>query len=160
MYLFLLNNSYFIAQMSQPPGLLNLELRSGINCRGLQMGALLCHPERDKYIDSYLDVSWGHVLSSISQSKISGLLHRWVNTSSRNSLAEFKSALHKTYQAQKLWKVPDPQLRDALRKSIAERVITAYRNYLKEHPELEKYIGDEASNPEVLEEMLGEIFEG
>uniref|UniRef100_A0A8R7TP36 Exocyst complex subunit Exo70 C-terminal domain-containing protein n=1 Tax=Triticum urartu TaxID=4572 RepID=A0A8R7TP36_TRIUA len=56
-------------------------------------------------MDSYLDVSWGHVLSCISQSKIPGLLHRWVNTP---SLVKFQSVFDKTYQAQKCWKVPDP----------------------------------------------------
>ncbi|KAE8768353.1 hypothetical protein D1007_60172 [Hordeum vulgare] len=108
-------------------------------------------------MDSYLDVSWGHVLSCITKSRFPGPIHCWINTS---SLAKFESAFHKMYQAQKLWKVPDPQLRDSLRRAIIERVISGYRDYLKEHPELKKHVGRESSSPEVLQAMLGELFEG
>jgi hypothetical protein len=31
---------------------------------------------------------------------------------------------------------------------------------LKEHPELQKHVEHESINPEVLEENLGELFEG
>ena len=113
--------------------------------------------EWKKYMDSYLDVSWGHVLSCIPKSRFPGPIHRWINTS---SLVKFESAFHKTYQTQKLWKVPDPQLRDELRTVITQRVVSGYRSYLEEHPELEKHVGRESSSPEVLEEMLGELFEG
>ncbi|VAH53840.1 unnamed protein product [Triticum turgidum subsp. durum] len=142
-YLFLLNNSYFVAHMlsesSSSPAYLN-ELH-------------YC----EKYMDSYLDVSWRHVLACIPKSRFPGPIHCWINTS---SLVKFELAFHKTYQTQKLWKVLDPWLRDALRRAIIERVITGYRNYLEEHSELEKHIGRESSSPEVLEEMLGELFEG
>ncbi|VAH53844.1 unnamed protein product [Triticum turgidum subsp. durum] len=151
-YLFLLNNSYFIAHVfSQSSGsfnplmsnLLTLKLAPASECR--------------KYMDSYLDVSWGHVLSCIPKSRFPGPIHRWINTS---SLVKFESAFHKTYQTQKLWKVPDPELRDALRMAITERVISGYRDYLEEHPELGKHVGCQSSSPEVLEGMLGELFEG
>ncbi|XP_037474892.1 exocyst complex component EXO70H1-like [Triticum dicoccoides] len=142
-YLFLLNNSYFVAhavsESSASPAYLN-QLH-------------YC----EAYMYSYLDVSWGHVLSCIPKSRFPGPIHCWINTS---SLVKFESAFHKTYQTQKLWKVPDPRLRDALRRAIIERVVTSYRNYLEEHPELEKHAGRESSSPEVLEEMLGELFEG
>ncbi|XP_044970945.1 uncharacterized protein LOC123431171 [Hordeum vulgare subsp. vulgare] len=106
---------------------------------------------------SYIDASWGHVLSCIPKSRFPGPVHCWINTS---SLAKFESAFQKTYRAQKLWKVPDPQLRDALRKAIIKRVISGYRHYLEEHPELEKHVGRESTSPEVLQAMLGELFEG
>ncbi|KAF7012059.1 hypothetical protein CFC21_026292 [Triticum aestivum] len=138
-YMFLLNNSYFVAHVvsesSASPAYLN----------------------QLHYMDSYLDVSWGYVLSCIPKSRFPGPIHCWINTS---SLVKFESAFHKTYQTQKLWKVPDPRLRDALRRAIIERVITGYRNYLEEHLEQEKHVGRESSTPEVLEEMLGELFEG
>ncbi|KAM3391065.1 hypothetical protein ACQJBY_012613 [Aegilops geniculata] len=151
-YLFLLNNSKFIAHVvSESSGSFNplmsnfltLQLAPASECR--------------KYMDCYLDVSWGHVLSCIPKSRFPGPIHRWINTS---SLVKFESAFHKTYQTQKLWKVPDPELRDALRGAIIERVITGYCDYLEEHPELEKHVGRESSSPEVLKEMLGELFEG
>uniref|UniRef100_A0A8R7VAJ6 Exocyst subunit Exo70 family protein n=1 Tax=Triticum urartu TaxID=4572 RepID=A0A8R7VAJ6_TRIUA len=133
--MFLLNNSNFVAQ------LLGIELTT----------------ECEKYKDFYLHFSWAHVLSYIQNWNSPGLLRRWVHTS---PLAKFKSAFHKMYQTQKFWKVPDPQLRDALRRAIIERVISRYRDYLKEHPELAEQVSRGSNSPEVLEEMLGELFEG
>nr|BAJ95125.1 predicted protein [Hordeum vulgare subsp. vulgare] len=138
-YLFLLNNSYFVAHVVS------------------ESSGCFIPSEYNKYMDSYLDVSWGRVLSCIPKSRFPGPIHCWINTS---SLAKFESAFHKMYQAQKLWKVPDPQLRDALRRAIIERVISGYRDYLEEHPELEKHVGRESSSPEVLQAMLRELFEG
>ncbi|KAM3298617.1 hypothetical protein ACQJBY_040210 [Aegilops geniculata] len=146
-YMFLLNNSHFVAQVSEPSVSLYLEQWSEFNLT----------PECKKFMDSYLDVSWGHVLSCIPKSSFPGPIHCWINTS---SLAKFESAFQKTYRAQKFWKVPDPRLRDVLRRAIAERVIPGYRDYLEEHPELEKHSGRESSSPEVFKKMLGELFEG
>jgi hypothetical protein len=127
------------------------------------------------FMDSYLDVSSGHVLSHIRETVFkdscldvscthvffcipeTGFHERRRHQKRTSSLAKFESAFHKTYQAQKLWKVPDPQLRDMLRKIITERVISDYRCYLQKHPELEKHV---SSTPGELQEMLGELFEG
>jgi hypothetical protein len=70
------------------------------------------------------------------------------------------SAFHRIYKLQKFWKVPSPELRRMLRKTITERVIAGYREYLEEHPELEKRIIFGNTTPDELEEMLGELFEG
>ncbi|XP_044320977.1 exocyst complex component EXO70H1-like [Triticum aestivum] len=150
-YLFLLNNFYFIAQVPEPSGSLNLEIWSGHHS-GLNLS-----PECEKYMDSYLDVSWGHVLSCIPHSNSRGPFHCLINTS---SLVKFQSAFHKTYQAQKFWKVLDPRLRDAMRRTITVRVISDYRDYLEEHPEVEKHVSSGSNSPDILEEMLGELFEG
>ncbi|XP_020199755.1 exocyst complex component EXO70B1-like [Aegilops tauschii subsp. strangulata] len=141
-YLFLLNNSYFIVQVSEPSG----------DNHGIKLT-----PECEKYMDSYLDASWGHVLPCISKSNFPGLLCCWINTSSHT---KFESAFYQTYNAQKFWKVPDPLLRDALRIAITKRVISGYHNYLDEHPELKKQVRRESSGLDVLKEMLGQIFEG
>jgi hypothetical protein len=66
---------------------------------------------------------------------------------------------HKIYKAQRFWKVPDPRLRSLLRRTIINRVILGYRYYLKHHPELEKQVNGGSSSPDVLEKMLGELFE-
>uniref|UniRef100_N1R2F0 Exocyst subunit Exo70 family protein n=1 Tax=Aegilops tauschii TaxID=37682 RepID=N1R2F0_AEGTA len=149
-YLFLLNNSYFVAHVVYES--------SGSFIPDVPWDLTLkLTPECKKYMDSYLNVSWGPVLSCIPKLRSPGLIHRLINTP---SLAKFESAFHKTYQAQKFWKVPDPKLRDVLRRAITERVISGYRDYLEEHPELEKHVGRESSSPDGLEEMLGELFEG
>lgn len=60
---------------------------------------------------------------------------------SKISLILIHSCYKKTYLLQSLpghdhSKVPNPLLRDALRRAIIERVISGYRDYLKEQPEL------------------------
>ncbi|XP_048551873.1 exocyst complex component EXO70A1-like [Triticum urartu] len=157
-YLFLLNNSYLVAMMVEAWSLL-VEPWSKHEWRPA--------PECLKYMNRYLDVSWGHVQSHMPKTAFvhgSGRLQmlfcmlaplqNWKRTASR---AKFESAFHKTYQAQRFWKVPNPQLRDELRKTITERVVPGYRSYLRKHPELER---GGSSSPDVLEEMLGELFEG
>lgn len=47
-----------------------------------------------------------------------------------------------------------------LRRTITDRVISGYREYLEEHPELEKRIIFGKSTPDDLEELLGGLFEG
>ena len=63
----------------------------------------------------------------------------------------------KTYVAQKLWKVPDPELRRVLRTTIVDRVISVFIKFLEDG-------GVSASrvvvSPESLQEMLEELFEG
>ncbi|KAM0923750.1 hypothetical protein ACQ4PT_005331 [Festuca glaucescens] len=162
-YLFLLNNYYLVAQLSERwPG----------DHWGLA-------PECTKFMDSYLDVSWGHVLSHIPKTGFmdsccldvscgcvwfcipkTGIHGSRQNRKQTSSLAKFESAFHKTYQAQKFWKVQDPQLRDALRRAIAGRVVEGYRYYLQKHPALENQVSSRGSSPDVLNQMLGELFEG
>ncbi|CAL5049744.1 unnamed protein product [Urochloa decumbens] len=70
----------------------------------------------------------------------------------------FESRFEKTYAAQKLWKVPDPKLREELRTAIANKVISAFTSFLEKPG-----CGISASSkltPEKLEEMLKELFEG
>uniref|UniRef100_A0ACD5YCP5 Uncharacterized protein n=1 Tax=Avena sativa TaxID=4498 RepID=A0ACD5YCP5_AVESA len=132
-YMFLLNNSYFAAAVCESK------------------------TEYEKHMHSYLEVSWGHVLSCISTSNSHGPLRHWIKV---YSLAKFQSAFHKTYATQKFWKVPDPRLRSLLRETITKRVVSGYLDYLREHPELEKQVSSGNNSPEVFEEMLGELFEG
>ncbi|VAH53786.1 unnamed protein product [Triticum turgidum subsp. durum] len=145
-YLFLQNNSYFVATRDIGHG-------DSEHHQGLELT-----PECKNHMDSYLGVSWAHVISSVSKSNPSGPLRRWLTNTS--SLAKFESAFHKTYQAQKIWKVPDPRLRDALRRAIIERAISSYNDHLKKHPELAEHASRGNSTPAVLEEMLGQLFEG
>uniref|UniRef100_A0A0D9YFG4 Exocyst subunit Exo70 family protein n=1 Tax=Oryza glumipatula TaxID=40148 RepID=A0A0D9YFG4_9ORYZ len=77
------------------------------------------------------------------------------------AIEEIRVGVHETYKAQKLWKVPSPELRGRLRKTITERVVSGYREYLLEHPELKRLVSRGNSNtPADLEEMLAELFEG
>nr|XP_051207486.1 exocyst complex component EXO70B1-like [Lolium perenne] len=131
-YLFLLNNSNFVEQLEEtrlPPHYWKLT------------------PECEKYMYTYLDVSWGNVLFCIPRSHFPARLPRcrWIST---YKLAKFELEFNKTYRAQKFWKVPDPQLRDVLRRAIADRVVSGHRDYLKEHPELAEDVYRRNSTPE------------
>lgn len=165
-YLFLLNNSYLVAQL--------FELRPGDHW-GLT-------PQCEKYMDGYLDVSWrpvlshipqmafmegyqdvprGHVMFCIPKTFLHTPFQRLMKTTS--PLAKFDSAFRKAYQAQKFLNVPDPWLRSVLRETITKRIISRYRDYLaylKNHPELEKHVSHRCSSTNQLREMLGELFEG
>ena len=45
-------------------------------------------------------------------------------------LPKFESEFQKMYTTQKLWKVPDPKLRNRLRRAIIDKIIPAYTRYL------------------------------
>jgi hypothetical protein len=68
----------------------------------------------------------------------------------------FESEFQKTYTTQKLWKVPDPELRNRLRGAIIDEVIPSYTRYLAD----DYGNGPLKFSPLNLEEMLQELFEG
>jgi hypothetical protein len=68
---------------------------------------------------------------------------------------KFETKFDKTYTAQKLWKVPDPELREELRTTIIERVISTVTMFLED-----KGTNASGSTPKKLEQMLEELFEG
>uniref|UniRef100_A0ACD5YZU1 Uncharacterized protein n=1 Tax=Avena sativa TaxID=4498 RepID=A0ACD5YZU1_AVESA len=153
-YLFLLNNSYFVQKLGEPS-------RSPIWYSSYAPNKIVqLTPDCEKYMHLYLEVSWGNVLACCMRKSrcCPGPMHRWINTTS--SLAKFELAVRKTCQAHKFWKVPDPLLRNELREVITARVVSGYRDYREEHPELQKHVGHGSSSPEVIEEMLRELFEG
>uniref|UniRef100_A0A0E0L1Q8 Exocyst subunit Exo70 family protein n=1 Tax=Oryza punctata TaxID=4537 RepID=A0A0E0L1Q8_ORYPU len=74
-------------------------------------------------------------------------------------LARFASEFQTTCGHQKLWKVSNPELRKSLRKAIVDMVITGpigYKKYLEDHPEQDKC----SRNPQDMEDMVNELFEG
>uniref|UniRef100_A0A0E0PLK5 Exocyst subunit Exo70 family protein n=1 Tax=Oryza rufipogon TaxID=4529 RepID=A0A0E0PLK5_ORYRU len=140
-YLFLLNNSYFI--QDQYIAITGYSLPSDS-----KIGIKYCD-----YRNCYLNVSWDTVLSCL-HIKMTTL---WFSKPSQ--LARFKSEFQRTCRHQKLWKVPNPELRRSLRKAIIDKVITGptgYRTYLEAHPEQEKC----GSNQQDMEDMVNELFEG
>ncbi|KAF0926172.1 hypothetical protein E2562_022010 [Oryza meyeriana var. granulata] len=73
-----------------------------------------------------------------------------------SQLARFKSKFQKTCRHQKLWKVPNPKLRKSLRQAIIDKITTGYKKYLEDHPEQKKCMSD----PQDMEDMVNELFEG
>lgn len=81
----------------------------------------------------------------------------------KERLKSFNMQFEELLQRQAQWTVPDQELRESLRLSIAEILLPAYRNFLKRFRPLidstknpEKYC---KYTPESLDQQLGEFFE-
>jgi hypothetical protein len=129
-FLFLINNSYFMLRLVDFP--------MPVLTRRI-----------DDYINGYLLVSWEPVMKCLCDPATPCCFTRHL------PMTEFQSKFHKTYAAQKLWKVPDPAMRKMLRKAIVEKVIPVSTQFLEDSS-----ISTPGVTPKKLEEMLGELFEG
>ncbi|CAO2200954.1 unnamed protein product [Urochloa humidicola] len=135
-FLFLLNNTHFMWQ----------QLRRTSHPFPVYMRPVAC--KIDEHIQRYLQASWIPV--------VSGLHDPTPLCFGRYSpLAKFQTEFQKTYTAQKLWKVPDPELRTKLRKAIIETVIPVFTKYLEDN----RIIAPRVTQQE-LEDMLQDLFEG
>ncbi|KAF8686869.1 hypothetical protein HU200_043374 [Digitaria exilis] len=134
-FLFLLNNTYFIWQQLHP----SLHLES-------HMLALTC--KIDEHIRSYVQASWEPVLSCLHD-PTPLCLGRY------SPLAKFKLQFHKTSTAQKLWRVPDPEMRRRLRTVIINKVNSVLTKYLEDYDIITPGV-----TPQEIEEILQETFEG
>ncbi|XP_052154476.1 exocyst complex component EXO70B2-like [Oryza glaberrima] len=133
-YLFLLNNSYFVREDFLEPG----------NCVYILTLKFM------QYQEKYMLASWEPVMCCLQDK-----MPLWFPKHSLQ-LARFKSEFQKTCRRQKLWKVPNPRLRQKLRKAIVDKVIIGYKRYLEDHPELEKC----SSDLHDMEDMVNVLFEG
>ncbi|TKW22683.1 hypothetical protein SEVIR_4G244300v4 [Setaria viridis] len=136
-YLFLINNLYFVRQQFLP-------------MPDMKFHMPVLATKIDNYIQIYLQVSWSPVLSCL-HSPAPLCLGRY------SSLPKFESEFHKVYSTQKLWKVPDPELRTRLRKAVIEKVNPSFTEYLQDSTVITEGI---TLTPQELEEMLQELFEG
>ncbi|XP_052157029.1 uncharacterized protein LOC127774777 [Oryza glaberrima] len=138
-YLFLLNNSYFV-----------IEDFVGITVYLYTLGSGSTRLKFMQYQEKYMLASWEPVLRCLQDK-----MPLWFPKHS-SQLSRFKSEFQKTCRHQKLWKVPSPNLRQKLREAIIDKVITGYKRYLEDHPELEKC----SSDLQDMEDMVNELFEG
>jgi hypothetical protein len=106
-------------------------------------------PKIEDYIKRYLQASWAPVMLSLKNDTTPGCFR------SNLALPEFDSEFQKTYTAQMLWKVPDPELRTRLRKAIVDEVVPGLRGYLED-----SNITSPGVTPQEMEKMLLELFEG
>jgi len=103
----------------------------------------------EDYMETYLQVSWSPVLSC--------LLTPTPSCFGKNCspLPKFEFEFQKTYSTQKLWKVPDPELRKNLRRAITEKINSGYTKYIEDNN-----VTTLKFTPQNLQEMLQELFEG
>jgi hypothetical protein len=142
--LFLINNTRFIWQQLHPL-LLGMERHMSVLARRIE-----------DYIQRYLQVSWVPVVSCLYDLTPPLCFGRNNNNS---CLPRFESEFQKTYFAQKLWKVPDPELRRRLRQAVTERVVSGFTEYL-EHDNISTPSPRVTLTTLELEHMLQELFEG
>ncbi|CAO2143376.1 unnamed protein product [Urochloa humidicola] len=141
-FLFLINNTYFIWQHLHP---------LSVSLSRMEFHMLLT-PKIEDYIQKYLQVSWQPVLSCLHNHTPN---YCFRTNSALAALTKFDSEFQKTYTAQKLWKVPDPELRTRLRKAIVEKVISGLTRYLEHNN-----VTNPGVTPQEREDMLLELFEG
>ncbi|KAJ1260823.1 hypothetical protein BS78_10G261800 [Paspalum vaginatum] len=97
-----------------------------------------------------LDVTALNDMVAITKAQTEAVTRR-VDGYMKISTTEF----HKTYTTQKLWKVPDPELRERLRRAIIEELVPAYTKYIKDNNATTQRF-----SPQEIQEMLQEMFEG
>ena len=136
-FLFLINNSHFVWQQLHP--MFDLEFPMAVLNRRI-----------DDYIQSYLQVSWGPVLSCLYYDPRPLRLGRY------SPLRQFEFEFQKVHTTQRLWKVPDPELRARLRKAIAKKITSGYAKFLEDN----RAATTPRVTPQELDEMVQEIFEG
>ncbi|CAN6170120.1 unnamed protein product [Urochloa humidicola] len=136
-FLFLLNNSYFIRE----------QLRQTLPFPKFSVAAL--SSKLQGYAKSYLQASWAPVLSCLFNPSPLCMGRNYF------PLSKFESEFEKTYTTQKLWKVPDPELRSSLREDITNKIISGYTKYIQDN-----YVTAIRVTVQELEDMLHELFEG
>ncbi|XP_006645189.2 exocyst complex component EXO70A1-like [Oryza brachyantha] len=132
-HLFVANNAGFVLQRGRP--LLGNEWAA-------QREDLVA-----RHVASYAEARWAPVVASLETA----------GRKPANAAAKFSAAFDEAYESQARCEVPDPTLRDALRKAASETVVPAYGVYLKKHPKLEKKVRYTAGE---LDQRLSELFEG
>ncbi|XP_066371546.1 uncharacterized protein [Miscanthus floridulus] len=138
--LFLLNKSNFIRE--------NLKYTLSAYTK-VDVEIITRKDELGHYIERYIQVSWAPMLSCLSN-------HTPLCLGRNHSpLSKFESEFQKTYTTQKLWKVPNPELRKRLRKAVTENIIPGYTKYIEDSK-----VTKPKFTPQELEEMLQELYEG
>ncbi|GJM97398.1 hypothetical protein PR202_ga14322 [Eleusine coracana subsp. coracana] len=110
-FLFLINNFHFLLQQLWPLGFPMPELAGKIH----------------DYVNSYIQVSWAPVLNRLHNPTV----HCFTRCS---PLPKFQSTFLETYTTQKLWKVPDPEMRKRMREAIVDEVIPGFTEFFKVTP--------------------------
>jgi len=106
------------------------------------------------FMEAYLNASWEPVMSCLYHDIPLGFLK------CGGALDKFETEFKRTYAMQRMWKVPNPELRKRLREAVVEKVISGYSKYMAERMARGKSNGPRTSTSLELEELLEELFEG
>ncbi|KAM0917830.1 hypothetical protein ACQ4PT_009253 [Festuca glaucescens] len=110
-----------------------------------------CQGRVVQHMTGYVEASWAPVVACLEATGTG------TGKPTVKILAKFNSALEKAYSGHARCKVPDPALREALRKAVSDKVVAVYDTYLLKHPKLQKSAKYTADS---LAALLSELFEG
>lgn len=148
-FIFLLNNWHRVLQ--------RVESLRDLPAAVRQERILLLHASDSKikrYIDDYLNASWSPLLRCL-------LIDKPFVALGRSHESKIETQLQTTYATQKFWKVPNPQLRQRLRRAIMSKVIPDYSKYIEQMDRQNKINRHlVVTSPEQLEQQIEELFEG
>jgi len=157
-HIFIMNNVHYIVQKVK-----GSDLRALIGDDWLRKHS----GKVRQYATNYQRATWMKVLSCLRDEGIhvGGSFSSAVSkTALKERFKSFNAAFEEVHRSQSTWLVPDPQLREELRISIAEKLLPAYRSFFgrfKNHLEggrhSEMYI---KYSPEDLEGAILDFFEG
>lgn len=157
-YLFLMNNAHYIVQKVKQS-----ELSSLVGDDWVRKHSGMVR----QYATNYVRAAWMRVLACLRDEGIavSGSFSSGISkVVLKERFKTFNSYFEELLRTQSAWVVPDPQLREELRLSIAEKLIPAYRSfssryqsYLDSGRHPGKYIKYTAED---LENCLLDLFEG
>lgn len=157
-YLFLMNNVHYIVQKVKQSELASLVGEDWVKKHTGQVR---------QYATNYVRASWQKMLACLRDEglTVSGAFSSGISkTALKERFKTFNAAFEELHRIQSTWVVPDPQLREELRLSIAQKLIPAYRTFLSHfqkylesgrHPQ--KYIKYTSDD---LESCLLDFFEG
>lgn len=157
-HIFLMNNVHYIVQKVK-----GSDLRALIGDDWLRKHS----GKVRQYATNYQRATWMKVLSCLRDEglHVGGSFSSGVSkTALKERFKSFNAAFEEVHRSQSTWIVPDAQLREELRISIAEKLLPAYRsffgrfkNHLESGRHSEMYI---KYSPEDLENTLLDFFEG
>ncbi|CAN6181598.1 unnamed protein product [Urochloa humidicola] len=132
-FLFLINNLYYLMEQLGPTSCLNFNIS-------------VLTSKIENYIKYYLQVSWAPVLLClhISHTTTPLRLRRYCSP-----LPKFDSEFLKIYEVQKFWKVPDPRVREILRRAVTEKVISGFTEYSRDTRQARKHFHPSSAGGDV-----------
>ncbi|KAJ3696814.1 hypothetical protein LUZ61_000519 [Rhynchospora tenuis] len=118
------------------------------------------HERIDMLLSRYLKLCWDNVLTflinkNLRQRKGMMLFVSTYKAVLRQKLKKFNSAFEATCSSQSSWKVPNPELRQEIRRAISEMVVPVYKLFLAEN-----HLDPEMYTPKSLEDTIFGLFEG
>ncbi|KAG6631589.1 exocyst complex component EXO70H1-like [Carya illinoinensis] len=117
-YLFLANNLHYVVVKVRTS---NLKLLLGD-------GWVTSNESKAKqYASNYVRMGWSKVFASLPEIPTAEIPPE----QARDRFKKFNAAFEETYRKQKAWIVPDPKLRDEIKVSLAQKLVSAYKDFFE-----------------------------